>query len=199
MNANLRALASNISEWTSNHRAYFDAAREVGLSVLLSTLPLWFAPILAVMLTDTRVPYTTQLYHSVRSGELFLYSAATLGPIAYVLFSKFDETPFGNSADGRRTTTIPAASIFGIMAIVVALFSGGGYGLLRLKDLDIISFSVNEPNILLGSGIIYIISVLSLYTILILRNRITSSSASTLMLSKTEEFEAAWEEARGDA
>lgn len=169
---------------TSHLLPVFEATKELLFSILLSTLPIWLVPLIVSIVVASEYTFPDLITQSVKSGELFVYAASTLGPIAYIILST-KESPSEDSTK-RRFIAIPGGWVFGLIAILLAFGCGVGYGLLRLNEINIISFEVKQEAMLSWSTILYAFSLLCLFLVLLLRNTSVYGSASQLMLDDTE-------------
>src|SRR5262245_38946930 len=66
-------------------RPFKDAAVEVAVTVATAPLPVWFFPLMALVLRGTSSA-STMFDKSVSEGEFFLFCTSLVGPLLYMLF-----------------------------------------------------------------------------------------------------------------
>ncbi|WP_156954701.1 hypothetical protein [Pseudooceanicola nanhaiensis] len=140
---------------------------ELATTTIFSIFPLWFYPIAAKVIYDD--PLLSNMLSFVSSGELFLYSAAIVGPLIFLITKKYGEFegPEGNN-DGfprRLTIQFPSGYSFLVSSILICIFSAFLYGTIR-TDADVSGTSLDDPstkNLFWTSAIIYIFSLSCLF------------------------------------
>lgn len=77
------------------HKCSFDDFREAWIELLVmtffSTMPLWIMAILGPVIFQTDISFTDQLLSTISGGELFVYCAALIGPLIYIITRRYGD------------------------------------------------------------------------------------------------------------
>ena len=143
-----------------DRKAKKEASVEMALTLLFSTLPIWFGgAILSINYYFGKLPlvdrsacnflstYFSSLYTTISNGELLMYAAATLGPTLYLGFSSF----------GKRGKTFPWIRPQLVVAIIINLFASVLFFMARDKGY------AGEPAFVYVTIILYSLSLILLF------------------------------------
>ncbi|MFO1097396.1 MAG: hypothetical protein U1E81_03740 [Xanthobacteraceae bacterium] len=182
-----------IREYNKCSRADFkEAAMELLITTFFSTMPLWIAPLIGPMMFNTEFSYLDHLFSTIKGGELYVYCAALIGPLVYIITRKYGEISRVNS---RFTIVVafPHGASFIIFSALICIFSGFSFSLLRnpALSLSIPSTNFNLTGIFWSSIILYLFSLFCFFSASAYRN----AMAGFVRDSRTEEdqFAVAWE------
>src|SRR5687768_7451751 len=64
---------------------------ELCITTFFSTMPLWIMPVLGPIIFQTDISFVEHLLSTIRGGELFVYCAALLGPLIYIITRRYGE------------------------------------------------------------------------------------------------------------
>lgn len=67
-------------------RDHREASIEVFISVVLSTIPIWFGSILLLADTGSDLTFVEHLYQNISDGEILLICSALTSPLLYFIF-----------------------------------------------------------------------------------------------------------------
>lgn len=107
-----------------------EALVEVIVATIFSTMPLWFLPVLSGVFF--RQPITGA--EAVRTGELFLFSTALVGPLGYIISKNYGEKePNGSPSHGliRYSIKFPYGAGFIFACVAICLVSSFAFLVLR--------------------------------------------------------------------
>ena len=102
---------------------------EVFATILFATTPIWLLPTVTPLFLN--VPLSLQ--QTISTGELFIYSAALAGPLAYIITKRYGSLEF--PTEGRSislTISFPYGGAFVIFCIVMCMISCVAFTVLRL-------------------------------------------------------------------
>ena len=170
------------------------AQKELLITTLFSLFPLWFYPVV-LMLAGS--PVWTSLESFVVQGELFLYSAALLGPLVYAITKTYGvEEATGETTDdggiSRRTRTFqfPYGTWFVTISIVVCCFDAILFGLIRANVPGFTGLQLSEGTILVASGFLYGFTLSCMFCVLVYR--IELEHVPEQFGNDTEELRSQW-------
>jgi|SRR5581483_4575938 hypothetical protein len=174
--------------------------REAGIELVVmtffSTMPLWIMAILGPIIFETQISFLQQLLSTIRGGELFVYCAALIGPLIYIITRRYGET----SGDGSRFSIViafPHGLAFVLFSALICVFAGITFSLMKnpvFSESPAITF--NFVGIFWLSIAVYIFSLYCFFSASAYRNAMAGFMTET----HTDEdvFATAWE-ARSDA
>ena len=153
-----------------------EAISEVGLNILLSTVPISLGAILMKLHRDTESTWVQLMLDNVQSGELFLYATALLGPLYYFIFKEYTNVP--NFPKGRS---------FMVAAVCILVISVGLFSAQRVEILFNRGSILDRAVIFSMSWKIYLTSVAVVYLAHVYKN-LLESGAPTISTRDTQEF-----------
>lgn len=140
--------------------AIIEAIVEMSLSVVFSTLPIWFAGALFALPQffdsvpfdkrgfDTFLPiYLDAVVKTIANGELLMYVTASLGPTLYIGLSSF----------GKKGKPFPWVRPQLIVAVLINLFATALFFVARDKGF------ASETALIMFSALLYLTSLLLLF------------------------------------
>lgn len=168
-------------------RAFREALAEVAVTVITATLPIWFFPLIAVVLIGTTFA-STLLDHSVSNGEFFLFCTSLVGPLLYTLFRIY-EVPNTHSGHFKYKISLvfPHGLKFAILVFFICVVSAIIFGLQKINP----TFSGSEIS---KSGYVYLslalffVSVTGFFISTIIRNEMDNYSPAETMRKEEDEF-----------
>jgi hypothetical protein len=73
-------------------RDFREAWIELCVTTFFSTMPLWIMPLLGPIIFKTDVSFADHALSTIKGGELFVYCAALLGPLIYIITRRYGES-----------------------------------------------------------------------------------------------------------
>lgn len=151
---------------------------ETLVGTIFSTLPIWFFPIF-ISNSISGGPDTFELFvNSIRRGDLFIYSAALIGPLIYTITKNYAEVADGdgeNKAPFRTLTfEFPYGPSFVIIAIFICMMAAICYGISNLSSFPGAKIILMEPFLIKSSVAVYIFSLLCLFAVSTYRNEFST-------------------------
>jgi|HubBroStandDraft_6_1064221.scaffolds.fasta_scaffold554790_2 hypothetical protein len=178
------------------HKCSFDDFREAWIELLVmtffSTMPLWIMAILGPVIFQTDISFTDQLLSTISGGELFVYCAALIGPLIYIITRRYGET----SQDQQRFSVViafPHGLTFVLFSALICVLAGIIFSLMKNPVLtshdQVIRF--NQSGIFWSSIGVYVFSLYCFFSASAYRN----AMAGFMSAGHTDEdtFAAAWE------
>lgn len=106
-----------------------DAATEVSIATAFATMPLWLLPVLSAILF--KEPVTG--YEAIKTGELFLFSTALVGPLVYIISKNYGEKTSRGEDRGflRYSIRFPYGQGFVYFCVAICLISSFAFIVLR--------------------------------------------------------------------
>ena len=152
---------------TSSGAAVRASTVELATTTIFSVFPLWFYPIVTKLVYND--PLLKNMLAFVSSGEFFLYSAAIVGPLIFLITKRYGEfEPADDRTEGfprKLTIQFPSGYSFIISSILICIFSAFLYGLIRTDD-SVSGTSLSDPdtrNLFWASVGIYVFSLSCLF------------------------------------
>ena len=168
--------------FNSSRKAMISAAKELFLSTIFSLFPIWFYPLMLWIIADR--PLWATLRSFTAGGELYLYSAALLGPWLYAIHKTYGGSEAEGSSDESTSEThsfprswsiqFPYGTSFSVIAVLMACTTAFLFGLLRTSIPPALAFEADEGITLWVSGTIYCISLSCMFCILVYRLNLES-------------------------
>ena len=147
----------------SSKGALVAALKEVLLATIFSLFPIWFYPVFLSI--GGGLPFWETLTSFVNRGELYLYSAALLGPVVYALTKTYGGSDgdhgSGDSNSERRGFPIvwsirfPDGVWFSVISILVCCSAAFLFGLLRTSTPSFLAVGLDEESTLRFSIFLY--------------------------------------------
>ncbi|MCB8878404.1 hypothetical protein [Acidisoma silvae] len=161
-------------------RDHREAINEVGVNILLSTMPIWLGCIFFLLAHNFSMSLGEAITHNVENGELFLYATSILAPLFYFIFKDYD---------GIRK--FPNAASFMVLSVIVLLVGGCGFSFTRLGPLLGINYQWNSSTLFIFSAAVYAAAIVIVYLAHVYRNwRETGGAAAFTM--ETQDFVSAF-------
>ena len=151
------------------------AATELAVAALFSLLPIWLYPLL-MLFTDQ--PFWETVRSCVERGELYLYSAALLGPLIYSVSKRYGtnaDDVADSSASERRGFPIvvslrfPYEGLFSVIAILVCCFAAAVFALVRASKDGLFVPNLNEGSVLGASVVLYLFTLSCMFCVSVYR------------------------------
>lgn len=139
-------------------------------------MPFWFLPIVGGFIFNQK----TELLEALRSGELFVYAATLLGPLAYVIHKQYGRFRAPSEEDGDEGQPLsyifPYGRSFSWSVAICCILSGFVFSLERLEELPQLGGLklVNESGVLFFSFVIFLFANITLFCVLAYRNMLES-------------------------
>ena len=151
-----------------------DAVKELSVATVFSLFPIWLYPLL---MSFTDQPLMETLRSCVQRGELYLYSAALLGPLIYSVSKRYDTNDHVADTSGseRRgfprivSLRFPYEGLFSVIAILVCSVAGCVFALMRASADGLFAPNLNEETTLLGSLLLYGFTWSCMFCVLVYR------------------------------
>lgn len=168
------------------------ALKDIFFASLFSLLPLWFYPLILAL---GEVPFWTSLKSFVLRGELFLYSAALLGPLVYSITKTYadpsDEVRKGTIAK-IRSIQFPYGTWFVTISILVCTFAAGLFGVVRAGAAGFTGLNIPPDRTLLASSMLYLFTLSCMFCVSVYR--VNLENVSTRFTTDERELMDEWQD-----
>ena len=161
----------------SSRSSLVDAAKELLTATVFSLFPIWFYPVILYIVGD--LPFWEILRSFVIRGELYLYSAALLGPLVYATTKTYGGSDSEDRSDESdpesqnfpRVWSIrfPYESLFSIISILVCCAAAVLFGMLRNSTYGPFAFELDEEAALMTSAVLYGFTLSCMFCVLVYR------------------------------
>jgi hypothetical protein len=182
------------------------ALAELSATVLFSTLPIWLFPGIFSLALKDAPGFGEILRHSVSQGEFYLYSAACIGPLIYLIFKRYAEIrPVDETAEshshasdvtfgtriGRLTFEFPYGLIFVVVAVLICVVSALFFTFITLSHFPHPLFEINPEFLIWTASIMYVFALSCLYCASVYRLEL--ESVGKTLPSQERDFLDKWE------
>lgn len=166
-----------------------EAAIEVIIATIFSTMPIWFLRIVGPLFLKQ-----TPASDAIRTGELFLFSAALVGPLIYIITKNYGEKDEAESlAFKQYRISFPYGAGFVFFSVFLCFLSSLSFTVLRnpLFKQDQLNALINYDGVITVSWWIFWISILVFFCATAYRNSIEHVGDS--LRSDERDFAKEWE------
>ena len=170
-----------------------DAFWETASFSFFATMPLWVLPLFSYWLFTSNKSIIDHTVNLASDGELFIYSAASLGPLFYIVMKTHGEWKSGTLHP--LTIQFPAGASFLLFSLIVCIASGFFFGVVRIPELKSDSLPLDHAGTIRLSLIMFICALICLFCSSAYRNSI-DEFMHTAKMNNDEEFSESWEAAR---
>ena len=155
--------------------SFRDGAKELGVATVFSLLPIWLYPSL-LWLADQ--PFWETVRSCVVRGELYLYSAALLGPLIYSVSKRYGPSDDDNSESSEPrqrgfsmvlSFRFPYEGLFSVISLLVCTMAGTVYAWMQASAQGLISLQINEEQTLQASVLLYCFTLSCMFCVLVYR------------------------------
>lgn len=171
-----------------------EAGKEVLVATLFSTMPLWLLPLLSAIVFVNSV----STFDAVKTGELFLFSTALVGPLVYIIGKNYSVEDSSKKPLGFLQSSIrfPYGQGFVWFCIAICLISSVVFILLRnpLFSQGDLAKIINYDGVITLSLGCFTISILVFFCATAYRNSL--DNVVRAMPKQEAEFSRQWEESR---
>ncbi|MGY4168351.1 hypothetical protein [Bradyrhizobium sp. USDA 4529] len=152
-------------------RDFKEAFQELAITTFFSTMPLWIMPLLGPIIFRTDVSFSHELVGTVTGGELFVYCAALVGPLIYIITRRYGELSEDKDRFGF-TIAFPHGVSFVLVSAMICLFAGFAFSLMKnpifLPKDSPVHFNAN--GIFWTSIVVYVFSLYCIFSASAYRN-----------------------------
>ena len=173
-----------------NLKDLWQAFVEVVIATVFSTMPLWFLRLLGPMFL--KAPTNSD---AIRTGELFLFSAALVGPLVYIITKNYGEREESEKSSFLRyRISFPYGSGFVFFCVFICIISSFAFSVLRnpLFKEDQLRTIINYEGVIDLSWWVFWISVAVFFCATAYRNSIEHIGES--LRSDERDFARQWEQ-----
>lgn len=186
-----------------------EAAVELGITTIFSTLPLWALPLLGPFIFKTDVSFTEQVVATISGGELLVYCAALVGPLIYIITRRYgeirskSESPSNSKFSNRFGLVIafPHGTAFILFSAAICLLAGFVFSLMKNPALSNDATKLNVDGIFWTSIVLYLFSLYCFFSASAYRNAMAPFLSNTqaepdgapAARSEEDTFAAEWE------
>ncbi len=165
--------------FSAGRKSVNSSIKELLIGTMFSTLPLWFFPLaISFLLKDSPGSFVL-IKKSLERGDLFIYSAALIGPLIYLITKRYVEIDNEESADendnrlfGKINFEFPYGASFFIIAILICMVAAICFGFSNLNAVKDINVVLNTEFLFYFSIFIYIFSLSCLFSVSVYRNEL---------------------------
>jgi hypothetical protein len=169
-----------------NRPSFKEASKEVAITVGTATLPIWFFPLMGLILFSP-----TRSFHlledSVSNGELFLFSTSLVGPLIYILFRVYDPQETSFKAKYRTSLVFPNNLLFAVIIFLICITAAAVFGLQKINP-NFSASTISKPGYIILSAIMFIVAVASLLVATKSRNELVGESPTQQMREEEDDF-----------
>jgi hypothetical protein len=168
-----------------------EAWAELCITTIFTTMPLWIMPLLGPILFQTDVSFFGHVEKTIDEGELFIYSAALLGPLIFIITRRYGE--FSKSSDKFSIViAFPHGLAFILFSAVICVFAGFAFSLMKNPVLTAHESTIkfNLTGVFWASVCAYLFSLYCFFAASAYRNAMTGFVKSTR--SEEDKFADEW-------
>jgi len=156
-------------------------------------MPLWVIPLLSYSIFATNKPIITQAITLTGDGESFVYSAASLGPLFYIIVKKYGQWNSGESFP--LVISFPSGPSFLLFSLFVCISSGFFFGVIRIPELQSSSLPIDHLSAIRIGAVMFIAALICLFCASAYRNAI-EEFVRNINLNEDDVFSVKWKAAR---
>jgi hypothetical protein len=168
-----------------------DAATELFVTTFFTTMPLWIMPLLGPVIFKTEASFTDQLLSTIKGGELFVYCAALVGPLIYIIAKRYGEIK--NEDKFSVVIAFPHGLLFVLFSALLCVIAGFAFSLMKNPVLeshqDVIQ--LNFSGIFWASVCAYVFSLYCFFCASVYRNAMADFVAG--IREEEDSFAIEWE------
>lgn len=173
--------------------ALSEAWSEILTTTIFAAMPLWFPLLAGIIMVEAPNPY-----EALGKGELLIYAATLVGPLAYILTKRYGryETPAKDGGPVRElSVAFPYGRLCVIVAMLICLASGFVITLQKLESAKILAGIklINPFGLTIFSILVFVLATMLLFCVSAYRNMIeeldkpSNSEEITSALKKSED------------
>lgn len=175
------------------------AIKEVGITTLFSTLPVWFFPTLYTLAFLDASSWRSNIHSAISQGDLYIYSSALIGPLIFAITVNYAdwgrETASPNvSRIGSITFALPYGVWFVLISFLIAMIAVFCFTLMRFESAGFIKARLNYDSLITVSMLVYPVALVCLFLVSVYRNDLANQSSID---SDTKEFIDEWNSRHG--
>lgn len=167
---------------STERRHVFIAGKEFLWTTAAATLPIWFYPLASSWIFRDGPSFGDGVLNSISQGDLYLYSAAIVGPLMFALTTNYAEWNSENTTApriGQLTFLFPYGTWFLVISLFIAIFSALFFGFIRYKSAGLITADLNFEVLIPVSVAMYLLANACWYLVSIYKNALVDAAAST--------------------
>lgn len=153
-----------------------EARDEILSATFFATMPFWFLPLIGMAIFSE----PPQLVAGLQGGELFIYAATLVAPLAYVIHKRYGRFAVpedeGNEEPTPLTYPFPYGKSFSYAVILICIISGVVFAIQRVEAIESLRKLrfINTSGLLWLSVIVFAIATLMLFCVTAYRNMLES-------------------------
>ncbi|MBL6600622.1 MAG: hypothetical protein ISP41_17175 [Alphaproteobacteria bacterium] len=186
--------------FNSSRESIFSALKDLAVTTLFSLFPIWVYPIIVKLGFDK--PFWQTAWSFVAGGEMFIYSAALVGPLIYAITKNYAQENFEDSERKKvagvfpRLPSIqfPYGSSFVFLSMFICVFYAIFYGILKVKDIGSDSVQPNSSVLLIVSILLYLFTLSCFFCVSVYR--LNLENPLPFFSKDTDELKNQWERTR---
>ncbi len=166
----------------SSKDSFWAAIKELAIATIFSLSPIWFCTVVLYIISD--LPFCEILKSFIIQGELYLYSAALLGPLVYATTKTYggrdDEDNLDESAPEKQnfpriwSIRFPYETSFSVISILVCCAATLLFGILRASTYGLLALELDAGTTLGVSAILYGFTLSCMFCVLVYRLNLES-------------------------
>jgi hypothetical protein len=155
-------------------RDFKEATIELVITTFFSTMPLWIMPLIGPLIFETHLSFYDHLLSTIRSGELFVYCAALVGPLVYIITRRYGEISNENNKFSLMIA-FPHGMLFVLVSALICIFAGFAFGLMKnpLFEAKESGIAFNLTGVFWTSIFVYLLSLYCVFSASAYRNALT--------------------------
>lgn len=158
------------------------ASKELLISTIFSTLPIWFFPGIYTFFFKDTPPFLTNVRSSVIQGDLYIYASAIVGPLIFAITYNYanwgDDNPSPSSSRiGKLTIAFPHGTWFFCTSVLISMVAVICFGLMRFESSGFIAARLDKDALLSVSIWLYLFSLICLFLVSVYRNDLSGPTA----------------------
>lgn len=150
-----------------NRKDFSEAAVELLITTIFSSMPLWILPLIGPLILKTNVSYREHLFALVGGGELLVYCAALAGPLIYIITRRYGEgLGLGGSSGTSRIANkfglaiaFPHGTAFVFFSAMICIVAGITFSLMKNPGISNDVTKLNLDGIFWTSIALYLFSL----------------------------------------
>lgn len=148
-----------------------EARSEILMTTIFATMPFWFPIIGLLILNDP-----PSLLEGIRNGELLIYAATLVGPLAYIITKRYGNYVVRGEADDQQDLPLshpfPNGRMSVTVAMIICIISGIVVTLQKVQGSSLLNGIklINTTGLAVASIILFILSTILLFCVSAYRN-----------------------------
>ena len=174
------------------------ALNDIGITTVFSLFPIWLYPIFSHIALLGGTSFLANVKGAIWEGELFIYSAAMVGPLIYAITKKYsdpsDKRDRPKDQKGsylfNRKYEFPYGPLFTILSMMICVFAALSYGAIKAIGSYNLNIPLDREALFQFSILMYLFTLSCFYCVLVYRLNLETAAAA--FGEDTDELDKEW-------